>query len=200
MENEKLTNEVKNDVVFVVSNNDEILSLVQKHSSKKGIKVICLPEQMVENYQQIFGKNDVESTNQKLIRFLREAENKSLAKMQCDKLFNLLNKNHEIKTSFKRSDITKFTNLSNKQASEILYTLNLFGFIKFTKGTHEFQFLLETEDVLNSIFIDLKKAVDQLNFEIERYLLPINKSEFSEEEIQEMLKKAKKDILKLLKF
>jgi hypothetical protein len=134
-------------------------------------------------------------------------EKKEKVLQDCKKLLTMLVNNFGVKSTYETKEIVKITTLSYKEVQSLLELLLAFGFIKFEKGSHEFRFLLDDEDVIDNFLQEINnycenftndfvKLVDKFNI----FILSSDLDEEQKKKYEEKIIKLEKECEKLLKI
>lgn len=128
--------------------------------------------------------------------FLTNPENRKLAEKRAIAFWKMIGKPTDTtNTVYRKSEIVKRTNFTNKSLFEVLELLHLFGFIVFTKGRYEFKFCFGKEQLIEEACMSIVELTEVLNFSIKRYL-----SLFEENELEDAREQLKKNLTELIKL
>lgn len=175
-----MENKKAEDIIIAASMEQSVIDGLEDFARQRGKHLILLDDKVITDY--IKGTERAENhPPQTVENFLQSNENREEAETKAIALFNLITHNGDILTSgdkvFKKSDITKRTNLTHKTLGELLTLFSLFGLIEWKKGDYEFSFVFSKEVRQASALADITNTTTMLNQNIVRYL-----SQFSDEE------------------
>ena len=175
-----MENKKAEDIIIAASTEQSVIDGLEDFARQRGKHLILLDDKVITDY--IKGTQRAENQPPQTVeRFLQSNENREEAEMKAIALFNLITHNGDILTAgdrvFKKSDITKRTNLTHKTLGELLTLFSLFGLIEWKKGDYEFSFIFSKEVRQASALADITNTTTMLNQNIVRYL-----SQFSDEE------------------
>ncbi len=175
-----MENKKAEDIIIAASTEQSVIDGLEDFARQRGKHLILLDDKVITDY--IKGTQRAENQPPQTVEsFLQSNENREEAETKAIALFNLITHNGDILTAgdrvFKKSDITKRTNLTHKTLGELLTLFSLFGLIEWKKGDYEFSFIFSKEVRQASALADITNTTTMLNQNIVRYL-----SQFSDEE------------------
>ena len=171
----------------------ETIDAVKKIADERSIHLVQLDDKVITDYLKGTEQrnNDGSMT---LDEFVANDKNREEAETKAISLFNLITHNGDILTSadkvFKKSDITKRTNLTHKTLGELLQLFSVFGLIEWKKSNYEFSFVFSKEVRQASVLADITNTTTMLNQNIVRYL-----SQFPDKEKKERFSEIRKQII-----
>lgn len=171
----------------------ETIDAVKKIADERSIHLVQLDDKVITDYLKGTEQrnNDGSMT---LDEFVANDKNREEAETKAISLFNLITHNGDILTSadkvFKKSDITKRTNLTHKTLGELLQLFSVFGLIEWKKSNYEFSFIFSKEVRQASVLADITNTTTMLNQNIVRYL-----SQFPDKEKKERFSEIRKQII-----
>lgn len=172
----------------------ETIDAVKKIADERSIHLVQLDDKVITDYLKGTEQrnNDGSMT---LDEFVANDKNREEAETKAISLFNLITHNGDILTSadkvFKKSDITKRTNLTHKTLGELLQLFSVFGLIEWKKSNYEFSFIFSKEVRQASVLADITNTTTMLNQNIVRYL-----SQFPDKEKKERFSEIREQIIK----
>lgn len=175
-----MENKKSEDIIIAASIEKSVIDGLEDFARQRGKHLVLLDDKVITDY--IKGTERAENQpSQTVDSFLQNDKNREEAETKAIALFNLITHNGDILTAgdkvFKKSDITKRTNLTHKTLGELLTLFSLFGLIEWKKGDYEFSFVFSKEVRQASALADITNTTTMLNQNIVRYL-----SQFSDEE------------------
>ena len=181
------------DILIFAAVEQETIDAVKKIADERSIHLVQLDDKVITDYLKGTEQrnNDGSMT---LDEFVANDKNREEAETKAISLFNLITHNGDILTSadkvFKKSDITKRTNLTHKTLGELLQLFSVFGLIEWKKSNYEFSFIFSKEVRQASVLADITNTTTMLNQNIVRYL-----SQFPDKEKKERFSEIRKQII-----
>lgn len=181
------------DILIFAAVEQETIDAVKKIADERSIHLVQLDDKVITDYLKGTEQrnNDGSMT---LDEFVANDKNREEAETKAISLFNLITHNGDILTSadkvFKKSDITKRTNLTHKTLGELLQLFSVFGLIEWKKSNYEFSFVFSKEVRQASVLADITNTTTMLNQNIVRYL-----SQFPDKEKKERFSEIRKQII-----
>lgn len=184
------------DIIVFASVDDAVVKSIEELGKQQGKHLVRLDDKVIADYLK--GTEKSENGGEKTVdAFLKNSKNKEEAEMKAVELYNLITHNGDILKAnekvFKKSDITRKTNLTHKTLGELLTLFSLFGLIEYKRGDYEFSFVFSDEIRKSSALADITNTTTMLNQNIIRYI-----SQFSDEEKQNKLSEIRKEISKAI--
>lgn len=175
-----MENKKAEDIIIAASMEQSVIDGLEDFARQRGKHLVLLDDKVITDY--IKGTERAENQPPQTVEsFLQNDKNREEAETKAIALFNLITHNGDILTAkdkvFKKSEITKRTNLTHKTLGELLTLFSLFGLIEWKKGDYEFSFVFSKEVRQASALADITNTTTMLNQNIVRYL-----SQFSDEE------------------
>lgn len=175
-----MENKKAEDIIIAASTEQSVIDGLEDFARQRGKHLVLLDDKVITDY--IKGTERSENQPPQTVEsFLQSNKNREEAETKAIALFNLITHNGDMLTAgdkvFKKSDITKRTNLTHKTLGELLTLFSLFGLIEWKKGDYEFSFVFSKEVRQASALADITNTTTMLNQNIVRYL-----SQFSDEE------------------
>lgn len=175
-----MENKKAEDIIIAASMEQSVIDGLEDFSRQRDKHLVLLDDKVITDY--IKGTERAEKQHHQTVdSFLQSEKNREEAETKAIALFNLITHNGDILTSgdkvFKKSDVTKRTNLTHKTLGELLTLFSLFGLIEWKKGDYEFSFVFSKDVRQSSALADITNTITMLNQNIVRYI-----SQFSDEE------------------
>lgn len=175
-----MENKKAEDIIIAASMEQSIIDGLEDFARQRNKHLVLLDDKVITDY--IEGTERAEKQHYQTVdSFLQSEKNREEAETKAIALFNLITHNGDILTSgdkvFKKSDVTKRTNLTHKTLGELLTLFSLFGLIEWKKGDYEFSFVFSKDVRQSSALADITNTITMLNQNIVRYI-----SQFSDEE------------------
>lgn len=188
-----MENKKAEDILIFAATEQNIVDAVKRFAEEHSKHLVQLDDKVITDY--IKGKEQENKGGSITIDdFISNDENRKEAETKAISLFNLITHNGDILTSgdkvFKKSYITKHTNLTHKTLGELLQLFSIFGLIEWKKGDYEFSFVFSEEVRQASALADITNTVTMLNQNIVRYV-----SQFSDVDKKERLNKIREQII-----
>lgn len=181
-----------NDVAIISCFNSEFLEEIKALAERKRIKLIQSSEDAVKDYI-----NSVNS-ERKTAEMLRDEKNRNLAFNAAKDIYYHLSGGKDIgkaeRIYFTKAQLVKGTNLTWSKAEEVLNMLSVFGLVKRDKG--RFQLVFKDKDVRDETLLDVSRSVANLNLNIARYIIAVDKSADLTESDKKRVKDELEDIYK----
>lgn len=181
-----------NNVAIISCVNSEFLEEIKALAEKKRIKLIQSSEDAVKDYI-----NNINSEG-KTAEMLRDEKNRNLAFNTAKDIYYHLSGGKDIGKSeriyFTKAQLVKGTNLTWSKAEEVLNMLSVFGLAKRDKG--RFQLVFKDKDVRDETLLDVSRSVANLNLNIARYIIAVDKSADLTESDKKRMKGELEDIHK----
>lgn len=196
----------KDKIVIVGTTNAKVTNYL-KRLEKAGEIILKQADDSVVNY---FENLDLEidkltgnDASNALMSFLALDANRIETRIKGQKLMEVLCRSYDIQLDkitevfFKISNVSKATNLSNKDALELLKLLEAFGFIYFVKS-HIFVFTIGKNEIEQVLKNEIKNLSSSLAYNISKYAsyLKNENKEFNESDEFFELGKALGELLK----
>lgn len=175
-----MENKKAEDIIIAASMEQSVIDGLEDFARQRDKHLVLLDDKVITDY--IKGTERAEKQHHQMVdSFLQSEKNREEAETKAIALFNLITHNGDILTSgdkvFKKSDVTKRTNLTHKTLGELLTLFSLFGLIEWKKGDYEFSFVFSKDVRQSSAVADITNTITMLNQNIVRYI-----SQFSDEE------------------
>ena len=175
-----MENKKAEDIIIAASMEQSVIEGLEDFARQRDKHLVLLDDKVITDY--IKGTERAEKQHHQTVdSFLQSEKNREEAETKAISLFNLITHNGDILTSgdkvFKKSDVTKRTNLTHKTLGELLTLFSLFGLIEWKKGDYEFSFVFSKDVRQSSALADITNTITMLNQNIVRYI-----SQFSDEE------------------
>lgn len=175
-----MENKKAEDIIIAASMEQSVIDGLEDFARQRDKHLVLLDDKVITDY--IKGTERAEKQHHQTVdSFLQSEKNREEAETKAIALFNLITHNGDILTSgdkvFKKSDVTKRTNLTHKTLGELLTLFSLFGLIEWKKGDYEFSFVFSKDVRQSSALADITNTITMLNQNIVRYI-----SQFSDEE------------------
>lgn len=175
-----MENKKAEDIIIAASMEQSVIDGLEDFARQRDKHLVLLEDKVITDY--IKGTERAEKQHHQTVdSFLQSEKNREEAETKAIALFNLITHNGDILTSgdkvFKKSDVTKRTNLTHKTLGELLTLFSLFGLIEWKKGDYEFSFVFSKDVRQSSALADITNTITMLNQNIVRYI-----SQFSDEE------------------
>lgn len=159
--------------VFIYTENIKILDSVKKQAAKDGITVVLLTEEDFEAMSRAEEKRvKGESTSETISDFVKDKDNFKAAEEHATKLLGLITPKGTINPMdviHTETEVVKKTTLSHRQAREVINLLNIFGFVQYTKGTHEFKFTNNPQAVIDMVVNEVNESCEALKYNMARF-------------------------------
>lgn len=191
-----MENKKAEDIIIAASTEQSVIDGLEDFARQRGKHLVLLNDKVITDY--IKSTEQAEKQPPKTVEsFLQNEKNREEAETKAIALFNLITHNGDILTAkdrvFKKSYVTKRTNLTHKTLGELLTLFSLFGLIDWKKGDYEFSFVFSKEVRQASALADITNTTTMLNQNIVRYL-----SQFSDVEKKEKLNDIRKEIIEAI--
>lgn len=191
-----MENKKEEDIIIAASTEQSVIDGLEDFARQRGKHLVLLNDKVITDY--IKSTEQAEKQPPKTVEsFLQNEKNREEAETKAIALFNLITHNGDILTAkdrvFKKSYVTKRTNLTHKTLGELLTLFSLFGLIDWKKGDYEFSFVFSKEVRQASALADITNTTTMLNQNIVRYL-----SQFSDVEKKEKLNYIRKEIIEAI--
>lgn len=175
-----MENKKAEDIIIAASTQQTVINELEDFARQRDKHLVLLDDKVITDY--IKSVEQAEKQPPATVEsFLQNEKNKEEAELKAIELYNLITHNGDILTArdkvFKKSDVTKRTNLTHKTLGELLTLFSLFGLIEWKKGDYEFSFVFSRDIRQASALADITNTITMLNQNILRYL-----SQFSDEE------------------
>ncbi len=188
-----MKNKKAEDIIIAASTEQSVIDGLEDFARQRGKHLVLLNDKVITDY--IRSTEQAEKQPPKTVEsFLQNEKNREEAETKAIALFNLITHNGDILTAkdrvFKKSYVTKRTNLTHKTLGELLTLFSLFGLIDWKKGDYEFSFVFSKEVRQASALADITNTTTMLNQNIVRYL-----SQFSDEDKKAKLSEIRETII-----
>lgn len=153
--------------------NPKLAGIIIKAAEKEGVKVVIFEDKVIYDYLEEQQKNSEATPIEKLTQFINDSKNRAKAEewalLLWNKFTNMADLSLAVSRIFTKAQIVQNTTFTNKEVAELLNTLKVFGFLEFTKGTHEFKLIFGKETQRASVRADVVQSCYTLNEHIQRY-------------------------------
>lgn len=181
------------DILIFAAVEQGTIDAVKKIADERSIHLVQLDDKVITDYLKGTEKAENDGS-MSLDEFVANDKNREEAETKAISLFNLITHNGDILTSgdkvFKKSDITKRTNLTHKTLGDLLQLFSVFGLIEWKKSNYEFSFVFSKEVRQASALADITNTTTMLNQNIVRYL-----SQFPDNEKKERFSEIRQQII-----
>lgn len=162
-------------------------------AKEKGMEVVILEDKVITDY---LDSKKEETNRESLGKFLSDTSNRLKTERNLAALYAILTQGAKIEDAdkyvFTRTMITKRTNLSHRQASDLLMSLKVFGMLEFTRGDYEFKLIFSPQAQRETIKTEILSLCKAMNGDILRYKKAIEADpSLSEEQKKENYEKFK---------
>lgn len=166
-------------VLIVGCKNQEALKLIEALAKDLDLELVVLEDKSVDDY--IARKQADKEEPKSLDKFLSDEANRKDAEGKAIQMFTFISPIKNIEgaehQTFTRANITQQTNLSHKQAEEVLGLFEMFGLIEYVQGHHVFKFVFDKGRQHEVIRDEVMMGCELLNTDITRYKYSIDSDE-----------------------
>ncbi len=180
--------------------NPSVLSSIKKLANKNKMEIVYLDEKIIWDYIEA---NKTSTAGDSLQNFLSTVENRSKAKEHAVHLWQILTGGDDFsnaeKRIFKRTDITRNTNLSHSKANNLLQLLFAFGYVEYVNKDFEFKFIFDEALQRKTLQAGIQSVCNVVFSDFVKYKTLVEQSETlsseqKQEEINNMKDKIRKQI------
>jgi len=180
--------------------NPSVLSSIKKLANKNKMEIVYLDEKIIWDYIEA---NKTSTAGDSLQNFLSTVENRSKAKEHAVHLWQILTGGDDFsnaeKRIFKRTDITRNTNLSHSKANNLLQLLFTFGYVEYVNKDFEFKFIFDEALQRKTLQAGIQSVCNVVFSDFVKYKTLVEQSETlsseqKQEEINNMKDKIRKQI------
>lgn len=168
----KMENKTEKDFLIFAAMDEEVIKEIGEVGKAHGKAVVRLEDKVLSDYLK---RLESEGTKPKTTEeFVRNEQNIALARQRALELWEILSYHSDPAEAkgqiLTKSAVVRNSNLSNKQAQELLDLLKAFGFINYTKGSYEFEFIFDDKARNDSVTKELMDVLYSTKVAIEHCL------------------------------
>lgn len=171
-------------------------------AKERGLEVVILEDAVITDYLS----SKTESDNREAMgKFLENTTNRLKTEKNLVTLYTILTGGAKIEDAdnytFTRTMVTRKTNLSHRQAADVLMTLRIYGMLEFTKGDFEFKLRFSRNAQRETIKTEVVSMCKAINGDILRYKKAVETDDtLTEEQKTEMIDKLREAVNETLEF
>lgn len=183
------------DILIFASVDPETIKDFQEYAERQSKHLVRLDDKVITDYIKGSEQANKDQSAVTIESFLSDETNKKETETKALALFNLITHNGDIKTAderiFKKTEIVKRTNLTNRTLGELLDLFSLFGLVEFTRGNYEFRFTFNNETKAATALVDITNTLAMLSQNVGRYLalIPEEEREQKRQEIKDLIER-----------
>lgn len=180
----------------------KVAQIATDAAKAEGMEVVILEDKVIDDYLE---RKSESADRESIGKFLEDTTNLLTAQRNLTKLYVILTGSTKVEDAgdkvFKRSEIVKRTNLTNRQAADVLMSLKIYGMIEFTRGDYEFRFVFTPDAQKAAVREDVRAVARILNGDLLRYRKTVERDEnLTPEKKEEIIAELKKEIEAVLAF
>ena len=150
--------------------NPTVAQVATEAARSAGVEVVVLEDRVIKDY--LDAKKET-ANKENLGQFLEDTSNRLQAEKNLVTLWAILTGNAPIEQAadriFTRTEITRKTKLSHRQAADVLMSLRIFGMIELIKGDYEFKFIFSKKRCHDTIKTEILAMCNAINNDILRF-------------------------------